>query len=720
MSASAPTNHHSTLIQQELRAILRSAEFSRSERLCRFLKFVVDQYLQGTADSLKETVIGVAVFDRQPGYDPKLEPIVRTEARRLRIKLENYYDASGREHSVRIRIPKGGYVPVVEVLRPPVVALPARIDPTPPSEPLRSPWLRRWMVVGAGAALLLGAATAMILLRSPRERPADPVEITVTSFPGDQLWPSFSPDGSQLAFSWDGDARDNRDIFVMMTAGGMLRRLTTDPLPDQFPAWSPDGSTIAFVRAHQDVILISPMGGQERKVATASYPSIAWTADSQSLAYVSHLPGVHAFSIFLISLRTGEIRAMTHPPPESEGDYEVAFSPDGRYMAFSRCGVGLCDLYIMPAEGGELRRIVKATGSAAGLTWTPDSRDLLYSTGPTGAHKLWRASISHPDAPAMVPGTGDDASLPTMVRTGPGRGNRVQLAYSHEERVDNIWSVEIAGLALRSPGQRFMNSTKVDSSPQFSPDGRKIAFSSTRIGPVEDIWVCDGNGRNPVRLTSFTYGSAGSPRWSPDARQIVFDYLNQNGRAIYAISAAGGPLRRLTAYGGCGRPSWSRNGQWVYFFKRSGHIDQIYKVAADSNEQHLREPLQVTTGGGTETYESVDGATLYYERDHELWSQPVGGGAAVRLLPYMRHGWWSVLGEGIVWVDLRNGEGKEEEPKPVMLFDPRTRRLSKIGVINGILHSDRPDFCVSPDFRLILYVRGEFNNSGIRMLFNPR
>ena len=123
---------------------------------------------------------------------------------------------------------------------------------------------------------------------------------------------------------------------------------------------------------------------------------------------------------------------------------------------------------------------------------------------------------------------------------------------------------------------------------------------------------------------------------------------------------------------------------------------------------------------GTETYESVDGATLYYERDHELWSQPVGGGAAVRLLPYMRHGWWSVLGEGIVWVDLRNGEGKEEEPKPVMLFDPRTRRLSKIGVINGILHSDRPDFCVSPDFRLILYVRGEFNNSGIRMLFNPR
>jgi hypothetical protein len=53
------------------------------------------------------------------------------------------------------------------------------------------------------------------------------------------------------------------------------------------------------------------------------------------------------------------------------------------------------------------------------------------------------------------------------------------------------------------------------------------------------------------------------------------------------------------------------------------------------------------------------------------------------------------------------------------LFDPRTRRLSKIGVINGILHSDRPDFCVSPGFRRILYARGEFKNSGTRMLFNP-
>ena len=721
MSASAPANHGSAFeVRRELQAIVQSAEFAGSERMCQFLEFVVEQHLLGNAESLKETVIGVAVFHRKPGYDPKLEPIVRTEARRLRAKLQHYYETAGRGHSVRIMVPKGGYAPVVEILRQALLTMPVSAEPLPASPPMR-PALFRWRTLAPAVFVLLAvAATAILmLLRSPQLHPGTPVEITVTSFPGYERWPTFSPDGSQLAFSWDGEAHDNNDIYVTMTAGGMPRRLTTNPLPDEAPAWSPDGSSIAFVRDFRDVILISPLGGPERKVATAAYPSLAWSADSQSLAFVGHAPDSDAYSIFLLSLRTGQVRAMTHPPSGVLGDYQMAFSPDGQHMGFARCGLGMCDLDIMPVDGGQPRRIIKATGGIRGLVWTPDSRDLLFACGDSIYHRLWRVSASHPSAPVLVPGTGDDATWPAIVRTGPGNGNRVQLAYTHEQFVDNIWSLDVAGSALRNPAQRFMSSTQIDSSPQFSPDGRKVAFSSTRTGVIEEIWECDSDGRNATRLTSFSYGACGSPRWSPDGSQIAFDYLNQQGRAIFVIPAVGGPVHRLTAYGELGRPSWSRDSRWVYFFGQRAGQNQVYKVAADSSEQHLREPVQVTNGGGLEAYESLDGTTLYYTRDHELWSQPVGGGAAVRVLAYIRHGWWAVTREGIVFVDMRVGAGTDE-PKPVELFDLRTRRLTTLGSLTGILHPYLPDFCVSPDFHRILYVRAEFDNAEIRMLINPQ
>src|SRR5437879_4919835 len=108
-------------VMVELESILLSAEFAGSDRLSRFLRFIIEHYLAGNLDRLKETVIGVEVFGRQPGYDPKIEPIVRIEARRLRSKLEQFYEAAGRNHAVHISVPKGGYVPEIKRLRVAVV-----------------------------------------------------------------------------------------------------------------------------------------------------------------------------------------------------------------------------------------------------------------------------------------------------------------------------------------------------------------------------------------------------------------------------------------------------------------------------------------------------------------------------------------------------------------------------------------------------------------------
>jgi serine/threonine protein kinase len=100
--------------------------------------------------------------------------------------------------------------------------------------------------LAAGAALVLAAIGWM--LKTPGKPPPPQAIVPLTAYIGSELFPTFSPDGSQVAFSWDGEKEDNFDIYIKQVDGGALVRLTTDPASDMRPAWSPDGRTIAFVR----------------------------------------------------------------------------------------------------------------------------------------------------------------------------------------------------------------------------------------------------------------------------------------------------------------------------------------------------------------------------------------------------------------------------------------------------------------------------------------
>src|SRR5262245_18185625 len=99
--------------RRQLDKVLGSAGFSRNERLSRFLRFVVERHLEGRNQELKESLIAIEVFGRPPGYDSKQDPIVRTEASRLRARLSEYYSADGKGDSIIIDLPRGGYVPVL-------------------------------------------------------------------------------------------------------------------------------------------------------------------------------------------------------------------------------------------------------------------------------------------------------------------------------------------------------------------------------------------------------------------------------------------------------------------------------------------------------------------------------------------------------------------------------------------------------------------------------
>src|SRR5579871_5966779 len=99
-------------VRAALERVLASEVFSGSERLCQFLRFVVEQSICGQADSLKEWLLGVRVFGRGQSFDPRVDAIVRVEAGRLRTKLADYYGTEGRNDRVLIQMRKGGYAPI--------------------------------------------------------------------------------------------------------------------------------------------------------------------------------------------------------------------------------------------------------------------------------------------------------------------------------------------------------------------------------------------------------------------------------------------------------------------------------------------------------------------------------------------------------------------------------------------------------------------------------
>ncbi len=101
-------------IREQLRRILASKSFRQVDRLQSFLSFIVEEMLAGRGDKLKEFLIGVEVFGKESSFDPRMDPLVRVQARRLRTRLVRYYREEGQNDEIVIELPKGGYEPVFQ------------------------------------------------------------------------------------------------------------------------------------------------------------------------------------------------------------------------------------------------------------------------------------------------------------------------------------------------------------------------------------------------------------------------------------------------------------------------------------------------------------------------------------------------------------------------------------------------------------------------------
>ena len=601
------------------------------------------------------------------------------------------------------------------------------------AQPVSKPASRKGWYIAAGVAAIaiIIAVSAWLGVFGPSDdAPAEPLQaVPLTSYPGSEFSSSFSPDGNQVAFCWDGENADNLDIYVKTIGSETPLRLTTDPARDFNPAWSADGRTIAFLRGmprQKAAVLVMPaIGGPERLVAEISEPpaflgaSVAWGPDGKELVVAERSSPGDPFALFLLSTESGEKRRLTSPPAKSVGDSGPAFSPDGRSLAFVRTLAALArDIYLLAlaedlTPNGEPKRLTFQNLPSSSPTWTPDGREIVYARGLlVESSSLWRVSVSGSGEPERLPVAGEDVGLPAISR----RANR--LAYTKRSRDTNIWR-----LPLRESGSgataatRLISSTRDDYNPQYSPDGKRIAFSSSRTGTF-GIWLSDADGSNAAPLFLKEGAHSGTPRWSPDGRRIAFDSNPEGQQDIYVISARGGnPIRLTTHPVDDNVPSWSQDGEWMYFSSLRSGRPQVWKVLVGGGE-----PIQVTQEGGVSAFESNDGKFVYYTKDWQvktsLWKVPVRGGEEVPALESVHARNFSVTRQGIYFVQAPT----TDEPGGSFLirfFDFATGRATTIhslppgvGVYTGLT--------VSPDGRSILYTQLDQSQSDLMLVENFR
>jgi Tol biopolymer transport system component len=294
---------------------------------------------------------------------------------------------------------------------------------------------------------------------------------------------------------------------------------------------------------------VPALGGTARRVTGCGgtpVTSLSWSPDGRLLAFSIRPERTDPFRVVLFEIESGARRELTAPDALAEDDINPAFSPDGRWVSFlRRRSAGIEDLYVVPVEGGEPRRLTADDRYIAGYDWMPDGRHLVFSSNRSGNFGLWRVPASG-GAPSWFPVSGlYDPGAPTFPRT-PGA---TAMAYVEWFFDYNLWQQPLAADrdAAGEPRQQI-GSTQWERHPHVAPGGTRIAFMSNRTGHNE-IWVNDTGADHPVRLTSFEGDYVGVPRWSPDGQRIAFEARLDAHTAIFIINGTGGPPRQLTDAG---------------------------------------------------------------------------------------------------------------------------------------------------------------------------
>ena len=321
---------------------------------------------------------------------------------------------------------------------------------------------------------------------------------------------------SSTGFSWTGDKIDERKGFGLVEP----TRLTDDPADDGFPVWSPDGRRIAFSSTRDgdyNIYVMNADGSNLTQLTDdpAADQDPSWSPDGQRIAYVSlyrrHRGNYRHDLRVLNADGTEDVPLIAH---SDDVLGRPSWSPDGQFIAFQKDNAGrIPQIAVMELKNRSIERLTSRFEAEYPI-WSPDGQLILFSA--EDRSKLYSTEV--PQSDVFIVNV--DGSAPTNLTD------------------DNGW----------------------DGSPSWSPDGRRIAFGSSR-----DIYMMNADGSGVTQLTDDP-SSDSQPSWSPDGRRIAFLSNRDGDYNIYVMNADGSSQTQLTDFPGyIVRLNWSPDGQHIAF-----------------------------------------------------------------------------------------------------------------------------------------------------------
>ena len=436
----------------------------------------------------------------------------------------------------------------------------------------------------------------------------------LASQPGLEDNPSISPDGLWVACLYRPRIGDHPLLQVHSIKGGPPVVIDTGQLRVTGPAaWSPDSTELAFdaIQGSQDIYRVSRTGGVPRRVAACTSNldascELDWAPDGKTLAVTRPAVAPERSELYLIDLASGRQRDLI-PPDEDHLSYP-RFSPDGKWIAYAKpASMTTSSLYIVPTAAEQPRQITRASWSLKGLAWSTDGKSLVaLASRLDNKTQIWQFPVNG-KSPFRVAdldqGRGSDLSL------SRGQGS---IAWVRDLSANSLWRMPVDPSG--PPAEQLSVSAAEESDAEWSSTGRML-FRSYRSG-ANELWIAKRDGSSPWQATHLGGPFIGDPHWSPDGRAIAFTAHADGKTEIFVMrcatnaSSCEDPRALTNRPGGFANPTWSADGNWIYFASPLGFKYDIWRLSAQGNG----EPERITWNGGYLARESADGKQLYYSK----------------------------------------------------------------------------------------------------------